>query len=520
MEQKHLNIFLVVLLVGIIGVSSVAVVQQMSYQSLDSEYQDLLTDYETLSSDWNQTSDDLNDLQSEFETMQTSYLTLIDDYASLSEIHLIVLSNNTNLQQSLDDLQVLYDQLLEDFALLNASFVELEQNHADLQADYAQLQSDYDELQVNYNQLLLDYNDLMAQYQVLQDSYNALVLAYDTLELQYDALVLDYDALLSDYNALANDFSALQNDYDALELAYNTLSTWIRQQILPVQHMVFAEAVRQYYLQDYLDQSSDTKGWYRQYTRFCRDLVLHASGQWDPFQTVSEAFSDALLYGSDTMSLTYWAMYSMAMYDGSSWQTFPYRWGWSFSPENWGIDIVVQDCIDNIDYEYDTDITYGQSGATWDYPKHPVETAFRTMGDCEDQAILTAAYLERTSFYNATDNYRFETAMAIFHDPAHPTLGSFYHATLLVHIEDTADFYSRYPLGVLWNLGGGIDPYSGFTWCWLDPTWNVPFGAVPSWLTAYRIHGGLGYDVMSIAINDYNGGIAQTGNGPLGAYVP
>jgi hypothetical protein len=424
-------------------------------------------------------------LQAEFQTLTEDFTDLFNDYGNLTEDH--------------EDLLETYGDLTESYGILTGEFDSLNQSY------YALLE-DYNTLSVNYDELLTEYDQLNTTYYSLLDDYNALLILYDSLYEAHSQLIAAH--------------VELQNDYQILLASYNAITGWIKNQILPLQLSNWAEAVRQYYLQDYLDQSSDTKGWYRQYTRFCRDLVLHASHQWDPFQTVSEAFSDALLYGSDTMFLTYRAMYSMARDDGISWQTFPYRWGWSFSPENWGIDIVVQDCIVNIDYEYDDDITYGQSGATWDYPKHPVETAFRTMGDCEDQAILTAAYLERTGFYNDTGDYRFETATAIFHDPAHPTLGPFYHGTLLVHIEDTADFYSRYPLGVLWNLGGGIDPYDGYTWCWLDPTWDVPFGDVPSWLTAYRILGGLGYDVMSIAINDYNGGIAQTGNGPLEASIP
>ena len=438
-------------------------------------------------------------LESEFQTLTEDFTDLFNDYGNLTDDH--------------EDLLETYGDLTESYGILTGEFDSLNQSY------YALLE-DYNTLSANYDELLTEYDQLNTTYYSLLDDYNALSASYAELLTEYDQLNTTYYSLLDNYNALNTQYLELQNDYQVLLASYNAITGWIKNQILPLQLSNWAEAVRQYYLQDYLDQGSGTKGWYRQYTRFCRDLVLHASSQWDPFQTVSEAFSDALLYGSDTMSLTYWAMYSMAMYDGFSWQTFPYRWGWSFSPENWGIDIVVQDCIDNIDYEYDTDITYGQSGATWDYPKHPVETAFRTMGDCEDQAILTAAYLERSGFFIDTDKYRFETATAIFHDPAHPTLGSFYHGTLLVHIEDTADFYSRHPLGVLWNLGGGIDPYDGFTWCWLDPTWDVSFGAIPSWLTAYMIFGGMGYDIMSIAINDLNGGIAQTGDGPLGACAP
>ena len=119
------------------------------------------------------------------------------------------------------------------------------------------------------------------------------------------------------------------------------------------------------------------------------------------------------------------------------------------------------------------------------------------MGDCEDQAILEAAYLESCGF---------ETAIALIHDPAHPTYGSFYHATLLVHINDTDAFYSQYPSGYLWNLGY-VDPYEGFTWHWLDPTWDVPFGSTPAWLQGYLDYGGLTFDIMSIAICDIDGTI-------------
>jgi len=641
MEQKHLNIFLVILLVGIIGVSSVAVVQQMSYQSLDSQYQDLLTDYETLSSEWNQTSDDLNDLQSEFETMQTAYLTLIDDYASLSEIHLIVLSNNTDLQQSLDDLQDLYDQLLEDFALLNASFVELEQNYADLQADYAQLQSDYDDLQANYNQLLLDYDDLVAQYQVLQDSYNALVLAYATLELQYDDLLLDYNTLLADYNTLADDFSALQNDYDALELAYNTLTTWIRRQILPAQYMVFAEAVRRYYFEDFYVQDKwyegNESGYWTEFARFCRDVILHDSSQmiegtvlgqdsefliippeeYDPFEgvivlenfawykvdgivsgdniqitvdftnddtdvmvwwadtdnstwtyannlvgykmstdsspetgsfpatrggsimigifnydrepgiwsarvvtqfglfaTVSNAMTDVLQYGSGTENLAWTIMTSVLGYPWS------WYWGGLFLTGDQLEDIyrVVSRNMWSIDYEYDSDITRFREPYDWDYIKFPVETAFRTMGDCEDQAILCASHLESCGF---------ETAMLIVHDEGNPEfLGGFYHGALFVKLDNMTAYWEKYPNTTVWNMAWWDDTWTegGIL---IDTTWNVPFGTEPAWIQYYLDTYSLWSEltpIWTIAFCDIDGFITYVPSGPgsaaLEVYAP
>jgi predicted nuclease with TOPRIM domain len=518
MEQKFLNILVVVLLVGIIGVSSVAVVQQMSYQSLDAEYQDLLTDYETLSSEWNQTSDDLNDLQSEFETMQTAYLTLIEDYDSLSEMYLIALSNSTDLQQSLDDLQELYDQLLEDFALLNASFVELEQNYADLQADYAQLQSDYNELQANYNQLLLDYNDLMAQHQALQDSYNALVLAYDTLELQYDALVLDHNTLLADYNTLVDDFLALQNDYDVLELSYNTLATWIRQQILPAQYMVFAEAVRRYYFEDFYILSEDSLGYWPEFTLFCRDVILHDSqigysplaGSW--FPDVSNALADCLRYGSQTEYLAYQNFY-WVFYDWIP------NWAGFALPSNRlsAIAQVTQWCIDNIEYELDSDITRYREPYSWDYIKFPVETAFRAMGDCEDQAMLTAAYLESCGF---------ETMMVIIHDPEWNGGEGLYHGVPMIWWDNT--WPETRPNQWGFSFAGDGAKYNDGWWMFLDTTWNTPFGTDPAWLQWYAvtdINRVFNAEAFSYAVCDHNGWPSCTPSGEaisvaLEAYVP
>jgi len=126
--------------------------------------------------------------------------------------------------------------------------------------------------------------------------------------------------------------------------------------------------------------------------------------------------------------------------------------------------------------------------------------------------MLCAAYLESCGF---------ETAMAVFHDDDHPTLGEFYHGVLRVHIEDTTAFYLRYPLCSLWRMAESIDPYwPDYTWCWIDPTWSVPLGFEPAWLLPYKVTG-ISYADMTVAICDLDGAVSyvpsETG---LGAYVP
>jgi len=398
--------------------------------------------------------------------------------------------------------------------------VSLTQNNL-LSIEYQTLAEMYDALLANYTSLLSEHENLTENYGILSDDYDSLSDDYNTLfadyislEIEFDSLTTNYATLMADYEALESAYSdlydlylSLLDSYFILDAKYSAISSWIGRQILPVQMFIWAEAVRQYYLDDYyLDLAGTTKETYMEYARFCRDLILHGSYQYDAFTEVSNAF-DMLEYGSNTMALANAAMNVM---EGSSSVDFPLHWGTNFAPENWGLDVQVQDCIDNVDYEYDSDIIYQQDFSTWDYPKHPVETAFRQYGDCEDQAILLAAMIERNGWFETIGDtnyyYDFDVAFAVQHDPAHPTLGSFYHGTLLVHIEDTDDFYSRYPSGTLWSLPS--DPYEGYTWCWLDPTWDVSFGSTPSWLQDYLDYGGLTVDVVSIAYCSVGGSVA------------
>jgi len=363
---------------------------------------------------------------------------------------------------------------------------------------YLMLNSDYISLADDYRDSSDEFNDLDEEYQELLQNYSSLLIDYQILSGDYDELLDDYNDLLNDcdddltdeYNDLLSDYNTLNNAYQALQSKYNTIVSYIRQLILPAQYCTFAETVRRFYLPSYLNNAT-TKDWYLGYAEFCRDIILHDSNQENSFTTVSNAFSDALINGSNTMYLCEYIMN----------YTF-YNWlpNWRglglIGNELLDIDTVVQWCIDEMEYEYDDDIIFGQESPSWEYAKFPVETAFRTMGDCEDQAILTAAYLESCGF---------ETIIAIHHDPDHPTLGEFYHGTLLVHIEDNSTYYMTYPSANLWSLGSSDPYYPNYTWCWLDPTWDIPFGDTPSWLQDYIDFGGLAYDNLTIAFCDIGG---------------
>ncbi len=395
-----------------------------------------------------------------------------------------------NLEDENEALILYYTELI---AELNIQISTLTEERDALIIDLANmtalrdgLQVELDTMTLERDNLLIALNDMTAQRDALIIDLANMTTQRDNLQSDLDALQLQYDALLGDYQILYDAYNELQTIYNALQIAYDYITETIRQSILPVQYCIFAEAVRRYYKDIYIGGLSGKLYW-KAFAEFCRDIVLHESFQENSFTDVSNAFSDALVFGNDTMYLAWYIM----------WLTF-YPWlpnwdGFALTgDELTDIDTIVDWCIDEIDYEYDLNIIQGQEYFDWDYIKFPVETAFRTMGDCEDQAILTSAYLESCGF---------ETAILISHDPNHPVYGEFYHGTLWVHIEDRNAFWSLYPDTLLWSIDDGTN-----LWYWVDTTWDVPFGSTPEWLQYYIDYNiPLSWDIITLAICDIGG---------------
>lgn len=459
--------------IGVVGTASMSglfIVKNIAINKLNEDFIELSNDYSALQDDYENNTDCYNEMLENYNNLTYYYETLIYTYS-------LLLEDNSGLQEE-------YDALLVTYNLLLSNYNDLQANYNALDEAFSNLQADYDALEDAYNQIQLDYS-------ALQDNLNTLSDLYDDLQNSYNQLQNDYDSLENSYNNLLIQYNTLVDDYNDLQYEFNAYKSYIKQLILPLQYSVFAEAVRRYYLPIYLGWKTGKTYW-MSFTEYCRDIVLHDSVQENSFQTVSDAFSDCLKYDSN----------STALADDIMHNTF---WDWLPNWDGRGltgnklsdINTVHQWCINEIEYEYDIDITVGQESFMYDYIKFPVETAFRTMGDCEDQAILDAAYLESCGF---------ETAIAIIHDEAHPLYGSFYHGTLLVHIEDTTAFHTVYPGGILWRLGTS-DPYydDGFTWCWLDPTWDTPFGGTPAWLQGYMDASGISETFCTVAFCDIDG---------------
>ena len=376
--------------------------------------------------------------------------------AGVFGISFIMVNNNYNdLSGDYDDLYIDYLELLYDFNNLNGEYESLLNSFNVLESDYFILTGEYIELEN-------DYDDLLNAYNTLLDTYN-------NLSNTYENLLGDYNALVNDYNNLWNVYNTLLDDYNALSIAYDYICDTIKQSILPVQYCIFSEAVRRYYAPIYMNGLTGKEYW-MSFAEFCRNMVLHDTNQYNAFSEVSNAFSDALIFGNDTMFLTWQIMY---------WVFYPWLPNWDgyglTGNELIDIDTIVDWCIDEIDYEYDIDITERQEDFYWDYIKFPVETAFRTMGDCEDQAILCSAYLESCGF---------ETTIGIWHDLEHPEFtGGLFHGVLFVQIVDVNAFWTLFPTTPLWRMSN--EPIDEFTWCLIDTTWDVPFGSTPSWFDYY-----------------------------------
>ena len=336
------------------------------------------------------------------------------------------------------------------------------------------------------------------RYRWLMEKCDILSSFDDSIADNYNSLITDYNGSEIDYDGLYSIYMKLLNTYYNLLHYYAGITKIINQMILPAQYMVFAEAVRRYYFEDFYIKDTwatgNISGFWYQYARFCRDIVLHSSQNYSSmpsdsywFPEVSNALADYLICGNQTDFLA-WDIFYNIYYD---W--LPYWCATSSGNALNDIDIVVQWCIDEIDYELDADIDLGQRLSHRDYVRFPIETAFRTMGDCEDQAMLCAAYLESRGY---------ETALGVFHDAEN---NDFFHVTLLVHIEDTVAYYDSYS-ALLWSFGS-YDPYEGYTWCWLDTTWDTPFGTDPSWMQ-YYLDNGLTFDDVTFAICDLDGAIS------------
>lgn len=102
-------------------------------------------------------------------------------------------------------------------------------------------------------------------------------------------------------------------------------------------------------------------------------------------------------------------------------------------------------------------------GERGEYPRFPLETLYYRHGDCEDQAIATAALLKLAGY---------TTAMYVIHDPKF----DIDHCVCVCKVPDNIK-------GKKWRIKEYYD--WGHCWFMLDPTYKYRFGDNPSWVDNY-----------------------------------
>lgn len=234
------------------------------------------------------------------------------------------------------------------------------------------------------------------------------------------------------------------------------------------QYKIFADSVRDEYMSSYLT------GGYIGYAEFCRDIILHDSGQYDSFGDVS----DVPFNWTNSMKAADFLMDNMVPnWDGNG----------LTGDELTDIDTIINWCIDKIDYVWDDEYN--------DYPRFSIETVDE-WGDCEDQAILATTYLESCGF---------DTIMVVIHDPNYPD-GGLYHGVCMVQISNKWDFWELYPNTPLLYFGASVE-----RWSFIDTTWDVDFGDIPGWLDYFPLD-------MSFAFCDIEGVIISNGTELIEVY--
>jgi len=494
------------------------------YSALNMTYYNLVDAYDFLSTMYDSLSTSYDQLVAEHAILQADYDQLLIDYDALETAYGVLLASYTQLQADYDALQSDYDSLWLNYNTLWAAHQALQVNYDNLQDSYDTLQSQYDILLMNYNTLEQDYLVLQSEYDILNLAYIALQSQYDTCQLELSQLQLDYDALNISYWVLDASHILLQADFDLLQQSYDMLATWIRQSILPVQYGIFAEAVRRYYFEDFYVQNKiaegNITGYWSEFTRFCRDVILHDSSsvyddtiypQFTPpygqpdiwFGDVSNALANVLTpygpYGNDTCVLA--ARCLAHILDDNGLVYFGWDGRIITGAPLTDIGIIIDQCNTAIDYEYDSILPIDREPYDWDYIKFPVETAFRTMGDCEDQAMLAAAYLESCGF---------EAMMVVIHDPTWNAGAGLYHGVLMVWWDTLA--WGAMPSGT-WGFGFASDgaKYDNGLWMFLDTTWDTPFGTDPAWLQWYEDTGisqVFNYQYFNYAVCDIGGWVS------------
>lgn len=183
-------------------------------------------------------------------------------------------------------------------------------------------------------------------------------------------------------------------------------------------------------------------------------IVLHDTGQYNYFANIDKKLGNVWQTNN---SMTEFEA-TLKMFE--SW--FDY-WKKDHSSHE-----LYNNLLSKITYFYDKDFVNG-TDQYYDYAKSAIETIFSSIGDCEDQAILTATFLEAAGYETIICSVRDINQTGVFED--------FRHAFLWVKV---VNFSYQYLNADLWRFGEG-----DFEWLLLEPTGSTVYGSTASWIASY-----------------------------------
>jgi len=432
-RNKLLIPLIAISICGILGIgtfSGLFVSKQIQFSNLKSDFENLDNDYSFIESE-------LEYLMSQVDLL----LDLLDNTSAELEQqiinYLILLGNNTELQQEMDDLLIEY---------------------TNLQLSYNTLLENYNNLQVMYTTLLEQYNTLIEEYDSLATTYNDLLDAYNDLSNTYDNLIIVYNNLLNDYNALLDDYDTLQLLCDYYQNLYtesqNSLDMFLD---FIINSLPMAQKMAFYYQ---FVRNAESVWWsYEEMGVFAEKLILHATSQLNAFVSVDTILNDYNFFNVNSM-------------DDNN-ETISNVFG-SFYPywNSYASLQTIQNWITNsLDYIYDRNTTWNRNYNN-DFFQSALETLMYRGGDCDDYAIISCAMFEKQGW---------ETAFGGIFDSAHGLYGSFGHAYLFVKVGESA-----YPSTIHWTLSASD---VGYPWIPVDTLWCETIGETPAWLQWYYDNG-------------------------------
>ncbi len=294
----------------------------------------------------------LSDLRVKYGVLSTEYSGLKGKYGELSGKYSALMSRFEGLESN-------YTSLISKYSALRGNYTSLLSRFKGLRDSYSRLQAEHEALIRNYTSLKNSYSELRVRYVKLNSTYVNLRKEYEGVKAELESLSKTYNSLLSNYSNLREEFMSLRSEYGDLQNRYLNLSN------------------------EYLA----LQGRYDDLLRRVEELMNtteERAGMIDSFKPNFIDWQSSIV--EEAVKEVNFNAYSD-----------PYK-------------AILEWVEKHITYNFDTPeavVTSPNATYEWvdDYYQYAGETLRYGYGDCEDQAILTAAMVEAYWYVKYGETY-------------------------------------------------------------------------------------------------------------------